>query len=258
MNILCNGCSFTYGDGFLDSERESKIWPSILAHRLGATVTNIALPGSSNLEIFLRTLRALDQTNYDLVIIQWTALRRHWFEPGLDRLYLCAGNPNEFDQDWEHKNIFLKKSDRKKFHDIFSMLTGDYRASMDVAIFCKTLMKLQQPGKSIVFVNGLLPWTPELITPPDFPYDMANVFSKFTKDMLEFDTLNDDEIYKWFDKLHNELKPSLSHWVNADNAWIKNRVDHATVNRHPGTKSHIWMADQVQNYLVDQKLNNQV
>ena len=45
MKILCNGCSCTYGDGFLGHERLDKVWPTILGNRLDATVTNIALNG---------------------------------------------------------------------------------------------------------------------------------------------------------------------------------------------------------------------
>jgi len=253
MKILCNGCSVTYGSGFLDSERQDKIWSTILARRLGAdSVTNVALPGSSNHEIFLRTLRALDQTSYDMIVIQWSALRRHWFQPGLDRNYICAGNTHDFDEDWQYKDIYLSKSNRKKFHDTLTMLTGDYRASLDVALFCRTLIKYQ-PNAQILFVNGFLPWTKEIIHPPEQPFDMNQTFSDFTKDMLEFDTLDDDEILQWFYKLHNEIAHTLKHWVNIDNPWQHNVTDVATEGHHPGPKSHIWLADQIQNCLVDQK-----
>jgi hypothetical protein len=254
MKILCNGCSVTYGTGFSAEERQDKIWPSILGNRLGATsVTNVAWPGSSNHEIFLRTLRALDQTNYDMIVVQWSALQRHWFEPGLDRYYICAGNSNDFLEDWQYNDIYLSKSQRKNFYDTLTMLTGDYRASLDVALFCKTLISLR-PNTQILFVNGLLPWTKEIIFPPKSPFDINKTFSNFTKDMLEVDTLGDHEILKWFYKLHNEIAPTIKNWVNIDNSWKKNMIDVATEGHHPGPKSHIWLADQIQNFLIDQKL----
>jgi hypothetical protein len=253
MKILCNGCSFTYGAGFLEHERHEKTWPSILGNRLGATtVTNVAMKGSSNNEIFLRTLRAMDQTYYDIVIVQWSSLRRHWFEPGLDRNYICSGNPRDLVENWSHKDKYLSKSKRKIFSDILTMLTGDYRASMDLALFCKTLIKLRQNTK-MVFVNGLVPWTKELIYPPEYPFDMSAVFSDFTRMMLEFDTLDDGEILSWFIKLRNEIMPTVPNWVNIDNSWLKNLVDKATEDHHPGPKSQIWMADQIHQFLVDQK-----
>jgi hypothetical protein len=242
MKILCNGCSFTYGAGFLDNERESKIWPSLLAKELNADVKNIAFSGSSNLEIFLRTLRELEKEVYDVVVIQWSALRRHWFEPGLDRFYITA---DQADVDWSNHELYIKASDRKKFNETLSMLTGDYRACLDISTYCKTLIKLSPPEQKIIFVNGLLPWTQELIFPPATPFDMSKIFSQFTKDMLEFDCRDDHEILTYFYNLSSELTTNLKNWVNIDKSWQSQLLDSATLGHHPGPKSHYWLADQV-------------
>jgi hypothetical protein len=258
MKILCNGCSFTYGDGFLESERESKIWPTLLGKKLQADVTNIAANGSSNLEIFLRTLRELDKNNYDLVIVQWSALRRYWFRPGINQLYTVAGTPEEVSvkdwfKDWSTKDMYINSLDQKKFHNTLFMLTGDYHSSRDIATYCQTLIKIQQPGQKIIFVNGLLPWTQELIFPPTEPFDMANHFSTFTKQMLEFNDFDDDHIRKHYYKLHQEIVASLPNWVNLDDPWRCNLVDTATLGHHPGPESHRWVSDKIQKYLFDLK-----
>ena len=252
MNILCDGCSFTYGAGFLDHERESKIWPGLLANEINGNVTNISFPGSSNHEIFVRTLRELQNKHYDLVILQWSELRRHWFHPGLDRFYICAGDTKDFTTDWSNKDIYIKSKARKVFYDTLTMLTGDYRASLDLATYCQTLKNLQSSGQKIIFVNGLLPWGSDLIYPPSTTSDLEKYFSQFIKDMLEFIDRDDDEILKYYYKLHYAIKPTLSNWVNVDNSWQDNCIDTATLGHHPGPKSHKWLATQIQNYLINQ------
>lgn len=254
MKILCNGCSNTYGAGFLDHERNDKIWPTIIGKQLDAQVTNIAYPGKSNLEIFLSTLRAMDGADYDLVVVQWTTLRRHWFEPGLNRYYITAGDTSDFKEDWQHKDIFIKKSKRKEFFDIITVLTGDYRAILDLVLFCQTLIKLAKSHQKILFVNNRLDWTPELIYPPQRPFDMEKVFSKFTKDMLEFETLDDDEIMLWFDSLNSQIVSTLPHWINITDPWKNHLIDTATLGHHAGPLSHLWLANQILQHLVDQKI----
>ena len=88
LKILANGCSYTFGAGFSRKERESVIYPVLVGQHFDAEVNNVGWPASSNLEIFLRTLREMQSTHYDLIIVQWTTLQRHWFEPELNQRYM--------------------------------------------------------------------------------------------------------------------------------------------------------------------------
>ena len=90
MKILANGCSYTFGAGFSRKERESVIYPVLVGQHFDAEVNNVGWPASSNLEIFLRTLREMQSTHYDLIIVQWTTLQRHWFE----HLYIYKVRPS--------------------------------------------------------------------------------------------------------------------------------------------------------------------
>lgn len=247
MKILCNGCSFTYGDGFLDTERQSKIWPTLLGKKLGqhAVIENLAYSGSSNLEIFLRTLRAINCNDYDLIAVQWTSLRRHWFEPGIDRYYICAGASGDFLEDWFHKSIYLTKPERKKFFDILTMLTGDFKSVIDLGTFCQTMILLKKPNQQLVFINGLVPWRKDIVGPLEPKTDLDKHFSQFTKDTLEFDDHSDADILKNHNKLRQMLEPTLPYWVNFSEPWNSKIIDLATQGHHPGPLSHAWMANKV-------------
>jgi hypothetical protein len=244
MKILTNGCSFTYGDGFLDSERTKLIWPTLLADALNATVDNVAYPGSSNLEIFLRTLRAVKETHYDLVIVQWTELRRQWFEPGIDRIYICAGNPRDLDHSWQHRAMLLSSKQRRTFNQITTMLMGDYRALLDLCTFCQTLNEIVP---NILHVNGLVPWTKDLLELGDTT-DMAQSMSTFTKNMLEFDHHDDWVILDNYQKLSKQVNLANQNWLNMFDSWKDNSPDVATLGHHPGPKSHQYMADKIADY----------
>jgi hypothetical protein len=247
MKILVNGCSFTYGDGFLDHERDSISYSGLLAKDLSAEVVNVAIPGSSNLEILLRTLQTTQFQSFDLIVVQWTELQRYWFEPCLGWHYRTA---TQVDTEWTH-GIHLTKKQRKNLRDQLSMLTGDHKALLDLAYFCQIL--IQYFSNKVIFLNGLLPITTDLFCPlPTENYNMYTYFSDFTKSVLEFNDKPDDDIKKYHTQLVQAFQPSLGNWANIDNSWKKNIVDVATEGHHPGPKSHRWAADQIISRVLDQ------
>ena len=76
MSLLCNGCSFTWGDELEEGEQT-------YAEILGAT--NIARCASSNDNIARRTLMYLQDHDVDQVIMQWTYKNRreHFYDSGM-------------------------------------------------------------------------------------------------------------------------------------------------------------------------------
>lgn len=75
MSLLCNGCSFTWGDELKEGEQT-------YADILGAT--NIAKCAASNDNIARRTLMHLQDHDVDKVIVQWTYKNRreHIYKSG--------------------------------------------------------------------------------------------------------------------------------------------------------------------------------
>jgi lysophospholipase L1-like esterase len=82
-NILAVGDSFTYGE---ELEDRNLAWPSLLASRLQALVTNLGEPASSNDKILRKTIEVLiNPMNItpDLVIIAWADPgRSEWADDG--------------------------------------------------------------------------------------------------------------------------------------------------------------------------------
>ena len=76
MSLLCNGCSFTFGDELEEDEQT-------YAEILGAE--NIAKCAASNDSISRRTLMHLKDHDVDQVIMQWTYKNRreHFYDSGM-------------------------------------------------------------------------------------------------------------------------------------------------------------------------------
>mgnify|MGYP003339309272 FL=1 len=88
MNVCFNGCSFTVGEGFPVDQRENYIYDRILEQTLNFKRANIAVAGSSNYLIFMRSADAILSGDYDCVITQWTALNRLWLCPEIGRAHV--------------------------------------------------------------------------------------------------------------------------------------------------------------------------
>jgi hypothetical protein len=76
-NILAVGDSFTYGEELTD---RNQAYPHLLASRLGATVTNMAKPGSGNKRMVRYVIEHIAHGHpVDLVTIGWTSAGRMEF-----------------------------------------------------------------------------------------------------------------------------------------------------------------------------------
>ena len=76
MSLLCNGCSFTWGDELEENEQT-------YAEILGAE--NIGKCAASNDNIARRTLMHLQDHDVDQLIVQWTYKNRreHFYRSGM-------------------------------------------------------------------------------------------------------------------------------------------------------------------------------
>jgi len=79
MRLLTVGDSFTYGaelSGTLQGpiEPHANAWPSLLAKKIGYSLTNLARPGSGNTRMVRHAITEIN--NYDLIIIAWSHFAR--------------------------------------------------------------------------------------------------------------------------------------------------------------------------------------
>ena len=119
MNILTNGCSFTYGEE-LDSPT-TQAWPYVLESMMreadpqsdfnAHTVTNLATRGASNTKILRDTIEYInkDPLEVDMVVIGWSDCTRAEFythRPIRHNLYTNYKGPIQINVNWSNPEYF--------------------------------------------------------------------------------------------------------------------------------------------------------
>ena len=241
-----NGCSFTYGEGFNLQERNQYIYDKVLSKEYNWNSTNIAVKGSSNYTIFLRSAEAIQSQQYDIVFTQWSALNRIWLSPGPEVHYFV--NDLKY-PDYTYRDLYISPKDKKKLNQLLLLLNHDYQNILDLISYCNILQQLAVVNKSrAVFINGLIPWQEDLIQTLDSNLNQS--LSLYSKIIFDFKNRSDDEIIKYFLKLQKKISTlDKNLWVNMFESFLENTCDIAPAGHHPGVESHQWMAKQITNYL---------
>ena len=181
---------------------------------------------------------------------QWSALNRLWLSPGPNCFYAT----NDDNKDFRYRNLTIPKGDKQFFKNIVLLLNHDYQNILDLVDYCNILQTVSKEYKVKHFnINGLVPWTQDLILP--FGSDLAQEFSLYTKNLLDFDNRDNKELIELFGTLQNKvLTLDQTTWVNIFNSFKANTMDDGPQGHHPGPKSHRWMADQIKDYLIKEKI----
>jgi hypothetical protein len=252
LKVCFNGCSFTVGLGFPKELRHKYIYNHLLSTTFKFDSTNIAIPGSSNYTIFMRTANAIQSKKYDMIFTQWSALHRMWLSPGPET-YLSTTERKY--PDFKYRDIYLSPREKTQLINTLLILNHDYQNIFDLIDYCKILNQLAEANSvKLFFINGLVPWTDDLITPLNSE-DLNSSLSDYTKDMLEFKTRDDKEIILYFSKLQDKFKElDQTNWINLFQSFMNNTVDTGPEGHHPGILSHQWMNDQIYNFLTTNKI----
>ena len=246
MKVAFTGCSMTRGDGFGVANLAPEIWPNIISRVFEFDSRNLGISGASNLRIFQTASTAILSKKYDLVFCQWTVLNRLWLSPGPNAWYFLTGDgKNSF----EYRDIKLNQREKTDLEHMIMLLNHDYQNIIELVDYIKILEDLAQYHQvKIVHVNGMVPWQPDLAdenTANDF-----STMSLYTRQLLDFDKRDDEEIKKLFLELHNKfLKLDTHRWINLFDSFQSQMVDSGPLGHHPGPRSHVSMSNLVQNYL---------
>lgn len=245
MKVCFNGCSFTEGVGFEPHQRPEVIYDRLVCRELGWSGDNIAVGGSSNHGIFMRSAQAIRSGQYQVVATQWSSLNRQWFYPGPDTVYFT----NDGRASYRYRHINLDKSNKKFFDDTVRVLNHDYQNIIDLIDYCGILQDLgRQHGTRIVMINGLVPWTTDLVH--YHGGDLQHGLSAYTKQILDFAHRSDQEVRQFFMKLQTKFAQlDQTQWVNLFDSFMHNCMDLSPTDHHPGEKSHRQMANRVLDYL---------
>lgn len=245
MKVCFNGCSFTEGVGFTVEQRPSVIYDRLVCQELGYQYNNIAVGGSSNHLIFVRSATAIMSSQYDIVFTQWSGLNRQWFFPGPDaEFYINDGRP-----DYKYRDLYLNKQQKQTFEDTLRIINHDYHNIFDLIDYCKILSSLGKQHKTkVININGLVPWQNDLVNPVS--NNLENSLSIYTKEILDFYNRSDAEVLNFFVRLQTKFSElDQTQWVNLFDSFMHNCVDRSPTDNHPGKQSHYQMAQKVINYI---------
>jgi hypothetical protein len=248
MRFTFVGCSFTVGVG-LDHEKDDPTnYTNIIAKRYNAEVNNLAYAGNSNYNIFMSTLNEILYNKSDKIFVQWSTLNRLWLYPGPNTELALS---HTIKNDYRYRDLFYSKKELQKFIDTYQLLNHDYHNILTLINYCNILTKISKNKTQLIFINGLLPWTKEILS-LDTMIDFSKNLSTYTKEILEFDSREDHELIDFFTKL-NHAVTGLSHssWVNVFDSMINSSIDIGNDNVHPGPESHRLYADMIIKYIED-------
>jgi len=248
LKVCFNGCSFTVGEGFPEESRHKYIYNQLLSAIFKFDSTNIAVGGSSNYTIFMRTAKAIQSKKYDIIFAQWSALNRIWLSPGPETYFFT--NDQKY-PDFTYRDIYLSPREKTQLTNKLLVLNHDYQNIFDLIDYCNILNGLAKNNDiKLFFINGLIPWTDDLVTPLNCE-DLSSSLSDYTKNMLEFNTRDDEEIILYFSKLQDKFKElDQTNWINLFQSFMNNIVDVGPEGHHPGIISHQWMSNQIYNFLT--------
>ena len=249
MKFTFTGCSFTVGVGLESEKLDEYNYCNLVSRHYSAEVNNLAETGNSNYCIFMTALNEILYNSPDKIFVQWSGLARHLLypDPGRSPLplmpYIKGG--------YKSKNIELSPHEFEIFVTWFQALNHEYHNIIEIVNYSNILSKLAP--NSIVFINGLLPWTDDLITITTL-YDPHNQLSDYTKSILDFDSRDDKEIYEFFIGLHRIVQSlNTKQWVNMFNSMFALMIDKGNDDLHPGPKSHKQYSNMIINHLENIK-----
>jgi hypothetical protein len=249
MKITFVGCSFTVGVGL---ENEKCNYTNLVGEHFSAGIKNSSKSGNSNYNIFMTALDEIINHTPDILFVQWSGLNRLWLHPGPDaELFLS----HTISCDFNYRDIHYSKSDLQKFADTYHILNHDFHNILTLVDYCSIL---EHKATNVYFINGLIDWTPDLFDEKSINNPFKH-FSDYTKSLLSFDTLQDQELQKDFNEIQSKLKLlNTDNWINLFQSMKNLGIDRALDNAHPGVKSHRVYADKIITFLKNKECQQNI
>lgn len=225
MRILVHGCSITAGTGFDRLKDEPSLWPNLVGNALNADVNNISVAGYDNQGIFIDSFLESLSGNYDLILIQGTALDRVILSPNQHtRKYLGIKNPfSRWLTDYEYR----------AFHDAYLTVNKPFEHWNR---FAKLQRIMDLIGDKIYFINA------HLSTGRDF-FERRD--SKFARYLIDSDNQSSEEINVLLAHIENTKGMiNLDRWIFPYECVYDQLLD-VQPDKHPGPRTHELIANGV-------------
>lgn len=252
-SIAFFGGSVPAGIGFSEEKRSKFIYPNLIANH-EFEVVNCSEPGSSNYEIFLSCCNFLANNYSDIIVVEWNTFHRWWFYPKFDfKLFISAAEVPTIDEKLRNE-LGLSDSDLRRFQKYLITLSSDYKSIIDLLDYCYVLQDYAKTKNiKIMMLNGNTPWTENIFQNPKNIKDIFLESDDFTKNVLDFENLNDNEILQWWSKIYQKYeKINLNNWMCFSENLSNFQID-SLPDGHPGPLSHEIYAEKLL-YHIKEKL----
>jgi hypothetical protein len=252
------GCSFTAGKGFELEKQEPKLWVNML-HAQNAQLNKTELvnegeSGASNDKIFYNAVNGLLKHRPEYAFVQWTGAPRYTVLLGLET-YATTQYFGHDGQTYDHNlhgDITYTASYLEGIKDRFLSLHHPHADIVNVIKYGNTLNNLaKETNTRIFFINGLCPWDNEFFT--KLENVLPDRYTKYTQEILETETRDDEEIFTLYNKIHNEYSQAgvdELNWLNLYNSFGSNKIDTNDDKTHPGINSNQLYFDIVNQSLI--------
>lgn len=253
---LFAGCSYTDGAGFALGKDEPGLWVNLL-HRnneiLNKTqLLNVSRAGVSNARIFQDTMFNLATVpDVKYVFVAWTSMPRYEISLGLEtyetrQVFIANCEAREHNL----HNITYPKKYLEKIRDRWISLANDHYEILNLVYYVNTIVHLcKQLDKQVFFVNAVCPWDDQYFE--RLENVLPNAYTEYTRQLLDVDTRDDEQIFKLYAKIHNEYADiggiHHRHWLNLNHSMRSNRIDVNDDNVHPGLQSNRLYHEQLSN-----------
>ena len=248
MKLLVSGCSFSSGFGF-NSDILERNWPNQLATLLNANLTNVARPGHDNPGIFISFMEQIAKEDFDVCLLQISAIDRIMFSPNWNGPQLCGQLTKQQlllgKRTSNISNGAVSDSQYQLFYKTFLVLNQHAEHWNRLLKIINIVQQLNKQEKYIRFVNGLLNWDQELFIDP--------VKSEFLNRLIDIDNISDNDIDRLRTLVYNQTKSiDLNLWINPFSNFLTTQIDNiSSDDNHPGLKSHDMYTKLIFNYLKD-------
>lgn len=263
---IFTGCSYTEGIGLPDVANDENLWVNILHNSVTelshTKLLNLGIGGSTNIEIFQRSVDALCSYQCKNLFVAWTSLYRYKFSLGAEvydvTQYWSAGH--KLIDVMLNPYIKISKNFLTDLKNKFFSLHHDHYEILRILGYTATLYRLAGiTNTNVYFVNNMLPWDTgyfdQVIGEARVPSDTT----PYTQTLLNAETRDDEEFFQIYDSIHQGYVESQGlkncMWLNLDSGFKENfMLDVGNDDIHPGPRSH----RQFGEHLVDSYAKLQV
>jgi hypothetical protein len=160
LKILFSGCSVAAGLGLerehLDADNYCNVFSNLVFDN--PDITNISVPGYSNLRIFLDTSTEIIKNQYDYVFVSWTSYPRYVFWCGLET-YTCKRVLLPSSPIMEHNGADITFSSNffNKLRNDFLLVNHPHYDILDIVKYVNLLNTIASSRNTkIYFINNFL------------------------------------------------------------------------------------------------------